>query len=338
MTSTSWSIRACLEADRQQLVNEGLEVVVVHDHHLTANPSLDRTEIPGRRCWRAARCSGSRGHRHEPGGRSTSLATRPRGHRSPPCAVFGSTLMLPAAPRRARAQRPVAEGVRMNLTLTEPDGTTTKLNEPGPLLTDELVEQLAALVVDLGQRRMGRAVGLAAARRAPRLLRHPGAQSASVGRKGGRRHLRRAAAGPGRQLSRRGPRPAQTQLGRACSSPAPTPNNWKPRPRPATRVQRSAPRAASSIAASERDTLGARAVLVTSEGAWHAKLVAPRSTVGGRRFIEGRPCAGRLRGRSRPPTVYELLGAGSAAASKAGSALPKPEDLNTAEVVVNKLG
>lgn len=37
--------------------------------------------------------------------------------------------------------------IRVNLTLTEPDGTTTKINEPGPSLTDEQVDAAASLLV-----------------------------------------------------------------------------------------------------------------------------------------------------------------------------------------------
>ena len=42
---------------------------------------------------------------------------------------------------------PLAEGVRTNLTLTEPDGTTTKINEPGPSLDSDSIEKLAHLLV-----------------------------------------------------------------------------------------------------------------------------------------------------------------------------------------------
>lgn len=37
--------------------------------------------------------------------------------------------------------------VRVNLTLTEPDGTTTKINEPGPALTSAQIEQATELLV-----------------------------------------------------------------------------------------------------------------------------------------------------------------------------------------------
>jgi 1-phosphofructokinase len=43
---------------------------------------------------------------------------------------------------------PIGADLRSNITLTEPDGTTTKINEPGPVLSPQRQEQLAAAVVD----------------------------------------------------------------------------------------------------------------------------------------------------------------------------------------------
>ncbi len=88
-------------------------------------------------------------------------------------------------------------------------------------------------------------------------------------------------------------------------------------------------------------TLGASgAVLVTSEGAWHASPppIVPRSTVGaGDSSVAGYVLAD-CGGEAAPDRLRTAVAYGSAAASKAGSALPKPEDLNTAEVVVTELG
>ncbi|MFD1214616.1 1-phosphofructokinase family hexose kinase, partial [Arthrobacter sp. GCM10027362] len=43
---------------------------------------------------------------------------------------------------------PIGADLRSNITLTEPDGTTTKINEPGPVLSAQRQEQLAAAVVE----------------------------------------------------------------------------------------------------------------------------------------------------------------------------------------------
>jgi len=42
------------------------------------------------------------------------------------------------------ATTPVDGSLRMNISVLEPDGTTTKLNEPGPTLTDQTVAELLA--------------------------------------------------------------------------------------------------------------------------------------------------------------------------------------------------
>jgi 1-phosphofructokinase len=48
---------------------------------------------------------------------------------------------------------PIAGAVRANVTIAEPDGTTTKLNEPGPVLTLAEIDRLAAKVIDTARDR-----------------------------------------------------------------------------------------------------------------------------------------------------------------------------------------
>lgn len=43
---------------------------------------------------------------------------------------------------------PVGAGLRTNTAITEPDGTTTKINEPGPELSSGLIDRLVAVVVE----------------------------------------------------------------------------------------------------------------------------------------------------------------------------------------------
>lgn len=45
---------------------------------------------------------------------------------------------------------PVTEGVRMNTTLTEPDGTTTKINGPGATITDDAEAEIIRILTTLG--------------------------------------------------------------------------------------------------------------------------------------------------------------------------------------------
>jgi 1-phosphofructokinase len=107
---------------------------------LTANPSLDRTLVlPGALLrGEVARLAGAA---TEPGGKGVNVARA--------LAAAGADVLsvLPAAaedPIVAALHRldlrlatvPVTAAVRTNYTLAEPDGTTTKLNEPGAALDD----------------------------------------------------------------------------------------------------------------------------------------------------------------------------------------------------------
>ncbi len=118
---------------------------------LTANPSLDRTASLDRAL--------SRGEVHrvrsvtvEPGGKGINVARVAHAAGHPVRAILPAGLSDPilrgldelGVPYRTV---PLAEGVRTNLTLTEPDGTTTKINEPGPSLDAPSIEKLAHLLV-----------------------------------------------------------------------------------------------------------------------------------------------------------------------------------------------
>jgi len=118
---------------------------------LTANPSLDRTvELPGTlvrgAVQRAAAIS------QDPGGKGVNVS------RALTASGADSVAVLPGAdndPVMAGlrgagvryANLPIASAVRSNITLTEPDGTTTKINVPGPLLAASEQESLISLVV-----------------------------------------------------------------------------------------------------------------------------------------------------------------------------------------------
>jgi 1-phosphofructokinase len=114
---------------------------------LTANPSLDRTlELPGPLSeGGVVRLLGAV---TEPGGKGVNVA------RALAAAGADVVPVLPAAPHDplvvALAERglplvtvPVDAPVRTNYTLTSPDGTTTKLNEPGVPLTADTRAALA---------------------------------------------------------------------------------------------------------------------------------------------------------------------------------------------------
>lgn len=119
---------------------------------VTPNPSIDRTvTVIGRL---------QRGEVHrvqtmsiEPGGKGVNVA------HALALAGVQALAILPAAPhdpilsalRRCAvpfAAIPIGDPVRTNLTITEPDGTTTKVNESGALIDSAALDALTAAVVD----------------------------------------------------------------------------------------------------------------------------------------------------------------------------------------------
>ena len=121
---------------------------------VTFNPSLDRTmafaslergevqradetlEDPGGKGVNVTRFINARG------GESVAVlpAGGPMGH------ALTSALDEARIPYRAV---PIAGRTRANVAVVEPDGTTTKLNEAGPVLSDDEVEALLAAVAEL---------------------------------------------------------------------------------------------------------------------------------------------------------------------------------------------
>lgn len=115
---------------------------------VTANPSLDRTvEVEDLRRGAVLRALSTYVHA---GGKGVNVSRALVAHGLPTLAVLCTGgyagIELVALLEDANvpfAQVPVSGGVRTNLTLVEPDGVVTKLNEPGPSLSEA---ELAALV------------------------------------------------------------------------------------------------------------------------------------------------------------------------------------------------
>ncbi|MBU1801824.1 MAG: 1-phosphofructokinase family hexose kinase, partial [Actinobacteria bacterium] len=114
---------------------------------LTPNPSIDRTLVLGQPLRRGAvhriEASGS-----QAGGKGVNIS------RACLSADVGTLAVLPADPEDPFVHELTASGipsrltpcdgpVRVNLTITEPDGTTTKLNSPGSLASGEVLASLA---------------------------------------------------------------------------------------------------------------------------------------------------------------------------------------------------
>ncbi len=119
---------------------------------LTANPSLDRTvSLPGPLLRGEVQRAGS--VRQESGGKGVNVS------RALVASGLKTVAVLPGAEadpvlaglREGEvpfAALPIGEPLRTNVALTEPDGTTTKINEPGPVLSEDQQEALIGLLLD----------------------------------------------------------------------------------------------------------------------------------------------------------------------------------------------
>ena len=118
---------------------------------VTLNPSFDRTieltaPLERGQVQRAA------GVVQEPGGKGVNVS------RALHVAGVDTLAVLPGAPSDPMVTALLADGIpaltiavtspiRSNTTLTEPDGTTTKINEPGAGLTGDAAEALLEAIV-----------------------------------------------------------------------------------------------------------------------------------------------------------------------------------------------
>ncbi len=121
---------------------------------LTPNPSLDRTlQIDALHRGEVNRATGGR---VDPGGKGVNVSRALAANGADTAAVLplggpeGTQLadLLDELGIRV-SPVPVSGGVRSNITLAEPDGTTTKLNEPGPTLSEAEHTKLVSAVLDL---------------------------------------------------------------------------------------------------------------------------------------------------------------------------------------------
>ena len=122
---------------------------------VTPNPSLDRTvEIPSLRRGDVHRATSVR---LDPGGKGVNVARvlAAAGEQTVALLPYGAgpgdrlALLLEQA-GVTTAGVPIAAATRTNLTLVEPGGVTTKINEPGPAMTSDEYDALVDRAVTLG--------------------------------------------------------------------------------------------------------------------------------------------------------------------------------------------
>ncbi|MDC5697105.1 1-phosphofructokinase [Intrasporangium calvum] len=120
---------------------------------LTPNPSIDRAVfVDTLDRGEVHRATGSR---VDPGGKGVNVSRALSAQQAETTAVLpiggpeGHLLeeLLDAA-GVTRCSVPVSGSVRMNISVLEPDGTTTKLNEPGPQLSGDEVDALLDATLD----------------------------------------------------------------------------------------------------------------------------------------------------------------------------------------------
>ena len=337
---------------------------------LTPNPSLDRTvTLPGPLVRGGVnRLSGVV---VEPGGKGVNVArvlvsagqpaaaVLPAAAHDPLLLALEAAAAAPSAGSAALSTRAVtvAAPARINTAVTEPDGTTTKLNEPGAALSPQEIDAVEAALLK---------AATAAAAGGGGDVHHwavlsgslpPGVPTDWYARLV--RLLREAT--PGLRIAVDTSDEPLAAL--AAGLPESAPDLVKPNGEelgqlvglPADRAMALEEGAAHGDLAPVADaarilvdlglgavmaTLGpAGAVLVTGGGAWHA--TAPRvpvaSTVGaGDSSVAGYVLAD-VRGGDEPERLRTAMVYGSAAASLPGTTLPTPGDLPAQEVVVTRL-
>ena len=299
---------------------------------LTANPSVDRTiEVAALRPGTVIR---ARASRVDAGGKGVNVARALAAHGCKATAVLPSggaegaqlEALLADAGLNLLTVR-IAGSIRANVTVVEGDGTTTKLNEPGPVLGQDELDALAATLTD------------AAAQADWVVL----SGSLSPG----------APAGWYAELIRRlrgtGPRVAIDSSGPPLAMAiAARPDLVKPNReelaelagRPVDTIADVVGAALTLIADGVHTVLTslgpAGAVLVRRDAAWHATAAAlePRSTVGaGDALLAGYLAAGA----GGTSALAEAVAWGSAAAALPGSRMPGPGDITHAGIRITDL-
>lgn len=304
---------------------------------LTANPSIDRTvglDSPLRRgsVLRAVSMSS------QAGGKGVNISRAAVAAGIPTVAVLPAAdddpfvRELHAAGIEVRPQEP-AGPIRVNLTLTEPDGTTTKINNPGPVVEQRHLDRWAGAVESLARE----ATWVVLAGSLP-----PGAPASWYCELVAR--LRSTTAQVAVDTSE------APLLALAAAFPAVAPDLMKPNGEELATLTgavpeelEGSPRAAAHAARDLVDrgvgavlvTLGAGgAVLATADGTWHAASppTAVLSTVGAGDSSLFGYLLGAERGLGPAQRLAHAVAYGSAAAGLPGTTIPTPRDVDVSAV------
>lgn len=236
---------------------------------------------------------------------------------------------------------PIDEPLRTNVTITDPDGTTTKINESGPVLTAEALSALSALVLEsaAGAQWVVMAGSLPPGAPADFYAQLTAALRDSLGVNCPKIAVDTSGE-PLRQLFAHGPshvpdliKPNAEELAELVGSQLTEEQLEADAELAASTCHDLLERGAGAVLA----TLGAHgAVLATGQGAWHGwhQPITARSTVG----AGDSSLAGYLLAATSGAAPDQCLGSaiayGAAAASLPGSTIPAPSDLTVDAVTV----
>ncbi len=304
---------------------------------LTANPSSDRTitlagPLERGAVLRAVTMTAQAGGKGVNISRAAVAAGIPTVAVLPAEAEDPFVLELRSAGVDCRPQEP-AGPIRANLTLTEPDGTTTKVNNPGAAVTRRHLDLLADAVASLS----AEATWTVLAGSLP-----PGAPAGWYG------ELVARLRGTGARVAVDTSEEPLAAL--AAALPGSAPDLMKPNAEELATLTGADPQAlegdpgAAAVAARTLVAQGVRAVLVTlggagavlvtADGAWYAP--APPTTVVSTVGAGDSSLFGYLLGTERglPPADCLALAVayGSAAAGLPGTTIPRPQDVDPAAV------
>lgn len=313
---------------------------------VTLNPSLDRTvELPSP--LRRGAVQRAEGARQDAGGKGVNISRALRVSGVPTLAVLpgdpGDPLLAELAAAEVPCETvPVGAPIRSNITITEPDGTTTKINAPGTPLLPEHVDAVVELLV---QRGADASWAVLAGSLPPGA---PGDVYAQI--------VRRVRSALGERAPRFAVDTSGAALRGATADDGALPDLIKPNGEELAELVgthdgeqlEADPHLAAATAAAlvERGlgavltTLGAGgAVLTVAEGSWHAvhEPVAVRSTVGaGDSSLSGYLIA-QERGDVPAECLRQAVASGSAAAALPGTRVPALSETTPGAVTVREI-
>ncbi|TFC26805.1 1-phosphofructokinase family hexose kinase [Cryobacterium sp. TMT2-18-3] len=310
---------------------------------LTPNPSLDRTiELRAPLARGEVQRAGS--SREEPGGKGVNIVRALKASDILSLAILPGDELDPVlvALRAAGVPHlgmPIGATIRSNIALTEIDGTTTKVNVPGPVLTAAQQSDLIELVMEKAEG----ASWLVLAGSLP-----PGVPvdfyadiTRELRTRFGASAPRVAVDSSGAPLAAAvtaGPdliKPNAEELAELTGIPDPESLEGNP-----VLVARAAERLVATGVGAVLATLGSQgAVLVTEDGAWLAKTppIVARSTVGAGDSSLAGYLLSSIAGGSAPDSLRQAAAHGAAAASLPGSTVPALHQTRPGDVTLTSL-